>query len=136
PAHSLLVCRQLAVRCTRHNDHGHIVMVQVCNDSVEIVCPERAVLTSCIPAWIKHKVIYYQLASSVKKFRQSLFPIWSRENILFINSLPRQIASLLTELVTQACKLFFFDQKLFASFDPILLETILWFFNVSVICFS
>ena len=68
------------------------------NYSIEIVGPKRTVRASCVPTRVKHEVVDDQLASSVKQFRQSLFPIRSLENILFVNGLPRQVPSLLAEL--------------------------------------
>jgi hypothetical protein len=50
-------------------------MIQMHNDSVEIVCPEGAVFAPRIPFGRKHEVIDDQLASAIEKFRKRLFPM-------------------------------------------------------------
>src|SRR5215475_5799871 len=102
PTHPFLVRRQLTISSPRNSDHGHISVVQMHNYSIEIVSLKGTMQTSCFPVWIKHKVIDYQLTSSVKKFCQSLFPIRPLKEILFINCHPRQIALLLAKLIAQS----------------------------------
>src|SRR5581483_4507773 len=97
-------------------------MVQVHDDSIEIVGPVGAVRASCVPIWGKHEVIDNKLASSVKKLRQSLFSIRSLKNVLFCDRLPRQLAPLLAQLVAQPREFLLFGKEFSSCSEPLLVR--------------
>ena len=122
PAHPLLVLRQLAVWRTGHRDHRHVALLQVHADAVEAVGSQRAVRASRVGTGFKHEVIDDQLALSVKKLRQRLFPLWSLEHVFFPYRLPRQVPSLLVELVLQSRELLLLRQERLARRKPLLVR--------------
>src|SRR5215470_4255939 len=88
------------------------------NDIVEVVGPERTAFASRLPVGAEHEVIHDQLAPALEQVGQALFAVGPIKDIAFLDALPRQIASLLTELVTQSGKFLFFRQEFLAGFRP------------------
>jgi hypothetical protein len=80
-------------------------------DSIEVVGPEGAGRAPLLPTRVEHEVIDDQLASSVKELRQRFLAVWSFKDILLVDALPGQIASLLAEPVAQARKFPLLNQE-------------------------
>jgi hypothetical protein len=60
---------------------------------------------------MKHSVINDQLAPPVEKFRERSFTVATFKRVVFGYEFPREFPSLLVQFVTEAGKLFFFDEK-------------------------
>ena len=74
-------------RIARHRDHGHVPLVQVNDDVVEIVGPPDSQLG------VNNEAIDDKLASPGEKLRQALIPVRSFEPVVFRNRLPRKRAT-------------------------------------------
>ncbi|MNL76786.1 hypothetical protein D3C87_2028040 [compost metagenome] len=57
PAEPLPVSLDLGERCARNGGEGHVAMVEMNRDAVEIVGPERAVLAPLLPVRTQHEVV-------------------------------------------------------------------------------
>src|ERR1700722_11568833 len=90
PSEPPLIFHQLAVGSTRYGHHGGIALIQMSDDGVEVVGPERAVWASRLPVWREHEVVDDELAAAGKEGRQRLTPLWTLKDVLPRNGLPRQ----------------------------------------------
>src|SRR5436190_2433845 len=119
PAHPLLVRRDLRQRRARDRDHRHVAGLQVENDRIEIVGPERADRAAGVVLRIEHEVVDEELATTVEELRQRLLPARAVEDVLLLDRLPRQGLPLLRQLVACTRELLLLRKELLASFDPL-----------------
>src|ERR1700730_8722258 len=94
PAHPLLECRELWVRRPGDRDEADVALVQMDQDRVEIIRPERAALAAFCPAGVEHEMIYDQLLLACEQLAQALLAVGSFENILLVDPHPGKLAVL------------------------------------------
>src|SRR5258707_13468531 len=129
-SHALLEGCQLTERGPRDGDHGHVALVQVRNDAVEIVSSQRAMRASHVVTRMKHEVIDNELAASVKELSQTLTPVRSIKNIVFADVLPRKLTTLLVKLVAKASEFFSLARNAVRAESQSSCDTTGWFFTV------
>ena len=56
-------------------------MFQMRCDTIEVICPERAVLAALVPVRSVHEMIYQQLAAALEQLRKSLTAIRAVEYV-------------------------------------------------------
>ena len=103
PAHPLPVARDLVELGARDGDHRHIACVQVHDDRIEVVDPERAMLTGLAPLGVRveHEVVDHELPAPVEEIGQALLTVGPVEDVFLLDALPRQLAPLPAQLVAQ-----------------------------------
>src|SRR5277367_1779524 len=85
----------LLERRARNRDKRDIMMFKMRQSPVNMIRLERTPDTTLLPSRPEHKVLNNQLAASVKQIRQRLLAVWSIEDVLLLNTNPRQLAPLL-----------------------------------------
>src|SRR6516164_1792063 len=95
-------------------------MLQMHRYAVEVVGPERAMRTTCLPCRIEHEVINDQLAAAVQQLRQALPAVGSFEYVVLLDALPRQFAPLAAQLVAQPREFLLPREQPLARFEPFL----------------
>jgi len=93
-------------------------VVEVNAETVEIVCPEGAVLATLVPVGGEHEVIDDELAPTVEELGQRLPALRPVEDVLLLHLLPRQGAPLPGELVAKPRELLLLREEFPARLDP------------------
>src|SRR6266849_4516956 len=94
PSHALFERLDLGKLGPRNGHKGHIAVIEVNPDAVEIIGPEREVRTPFVPLRGEHKVIDDELAPVFEKLGQCLLAARPVEDILLVNLLPWEFAPL------------------------------------------
>src|ERR1700730_8311703 len=101
PAHAFLVGLELARGRARDGDEADVAVIEMDDDAVEIVGPERTALAALVPTRVEHEMENDQLLASVEQLGQGLPAAAAVENIVLLDPLPRQLAALPAQLIAQ-----------------------------------
>src|SRR5216684_3889302 len=119
PPHPLPERLDLRRRRARDSDKRHIALIQVNDDLVEVVRPERAVWTTLVPLRREHEVIDNELAPPTKELGESHRSLGTLEDILLLDFLPRQFAPLPAQFIAELCEFLLLRQKRFSRRQPL-----------------
>ena len=126
PAHALLEGLDLGERRARDDDERDVVRVEVRQHAVDAVAEERAADAAFAPAGAEHEVVDDQLAAAVEEVGERLAAVRAVEDILLLDSLPRQFAALSGEGFALPGEGFFLAQQLAARGEPFFVADDLW----------
>ena len=115
-----LVRLQLLERGLRHEEHRHVVRVQVRDEGVDGVRDRRVDRAAGLVARAEHEVVDEQLAAAVEELRQRARAVVGVEAVVLLDADPRQLASLARQLVAQPRVLLLADEQLLARGRPLL----------------
>src|SRR6266704_5136567 len=101
PAHPLLERFDLRQRRPRNGHQPHVSRRKMHNTAVNMIRNERATRAAFHPRWTQHEVIHNQLASASEKIGQRFLALLSIKHVGLLHLLPRQLAALPAQLVTQ-----------------------------------
>ncbi len=111
PSHSLLERLDLGQRCPRDDDEAHVAVIEMNVDAAEIVGPERTVRTPLVPVRAEHEVVDDELAPFPEELDEGLLAAGLVEDIGLLDPLPRELAALPVQVVTQPREFLFSRQE-------------------------
>src|SRR6202011_2402423 len=101
----------LCQRGARNGHKGHVAVIEVNTDAVEVVGPERAGLAPFLVIGTEHKVIDDELAPFLEELGQRLLAQGTVEDVLLVNSLPWELAPLSAQFVPQSGEFLFLREE-------------------------
>jgi len=95
PAHAPPVGLERRERRARDEDQAGVPMVEVHDDAVEVVHPERAALAALLPARVEHEVLDDELAAPLEEIRERLAAAGAVEHAGLVHLHPGQVPAVL-----------------------------------------
>ena len=95
-----------------------VALLQMRNDAVEVVGPERAALAARLPLRREHEVIHDELRRGAEQVGERQASARAFELIRLVDTFPGQLAPGLREFIAQARKFFFPCQECRARVSP------------------
>src|SRR6267143_1189397 len=120
PPHPFPESLELVERRFGDCNHGYVPVVEMNDDTVEIIGPERAALARLAPVRTEHEEIHDELAAGLEEIGQGLLATEGIEDIILFDPDPGQFPALAGEFVAQARELLLLAQQPLASSEPLL----------------